>query len=129
MTRTYEKPWTPGLLAAALVGAFFGHGASLLGTAQTPTAQVTDTRVYGMPQAEVFQEDYSGLPIVGDAVTLLPNIAPLAPGNRNPQYSYRCRRETDRGRPERTVSTPGRLGVSCPVPCSTSAKAISPSSR
>jgi nitrite reductase (NO-forming) len=82
MTRIHEKHWTPGLLAAALVGAFFVHGASLLGTAQTPPAQVTDTHVYGMPHAEVFREDYSGPPIVGDAVTLLPNIAPLAPGNR-----------------------------------------------
>ena len=77
-----RSTWTPGLLAAALVGAFFVHGASVLGTAQTPTAQVIDSHVYGMPQAEVFQEDYAGPPIVGDAVTLLPNIASLAPGNR-----------------------------------------------
>ena len=41
--------------------------------------------VDGMPPAEVFREDYSGPPVVGDAVTLLPELAPLAAGNRTHQ--------------------------------------------
>ena len=38
--------------------------------------------VYGMPEAEVFTDNYNGPPVVGDALTHLPYIAPLARGNR-----------------------------------------------
>ena len=41
-----------------------------------------DGRIYGMPAAETFTDDYSGPPVVGDALTHLPNLAPLAAGNR-----------------------------------------------
>jgi nitrite reductase (NO-forming) len=41
-----------------------------------------DGRIYGMPEAEVFTDDYNGPPVVGEALTHLPYIAPLAPGNR-----------------------------------------------
>ena len=38
--------------------------------------------VFGTPRAEIF-EDHSGGPLVeGDAVTFLPNVAPLKAGNR-----------------------------------------------
>src|SRR5215510_6279121 len=39
-------------------------------------------KVWGTPRAEVF-EDHTGGPLVeGDAVTFLPNVAELKPGNR-----------------------------------------------
>lgn len=37
---------------------------------------------YGLPEAKIFQEDYSGPPVVGDHITKLPNIAPLEEGNQ-----------------------------------------------
>jgi len=49
----------------------------------TSTGEYTlDGKVFGMAEAEVFHEDYSGPPVVGDTVTFAPHIAPLAPGNR-----------------------------------------------
>lgn len=40
-------------------------------------------KVWGTPRAEIFQESRTGGPLVeGDAVTYLPNIAELKPGNR-----------------------------------------------
>lgn len=36
---------------------------------------------YGLPEAELFQEDYDGPPVVGDHLTKLPHVAPLKPGN------------------------------------------------
>jgi nitrite reductase (NO-forming) len=50
-----------------------------------PVANNSHGGVYGMPLAEVFREDYAGPPVAGDAVTLLPDLAPLAPGNRTHQ--------------------------------------------
>lgn len=41
-----------------------------------------DGRILGMPAAEVFTDDYTGPPVVGDYVTHLPAIAPLPAGNR-----------------------------------------------
>lgn len=39
-------------------------------------------RWYGLPEAELFTEDYDGPPVVGEFVTMLPNIATLPKGNR-----------------------------------------------
>ena len=40
-------------------------------------------RVFGTPRAEIFEETHTGGPLVeGDAVTYLPEVAPLEPGNR-----------------------------------------------
>ena len=39
-------------------------------------------KIFGMPPAEIFQDDYTGPPVVGDYVTHLPDLAPLPPGNR-----------------------------------------------
>ena len=41
-----------------------------------------DGRIYGMPPAEIFTDDYSGPPVVGEYVTHLPNLAALPAGNR-----------------------------------------------
>tara|TARA_R110002096_G_scaffold170131_12_gene342276 strand:- start:2516 stop:3667 length:1152 start_codon:yes stop_codon:yes gene_type:complete len=37
---------------------------------------------FGLPEAELFTEDYDGPPVVGEYVTMLPNIATLPKGNR-----------------------------------------------
>ena len=52
-----------------------------------PTVAETkiDGRVYGMPAAEVFREDYNGPAVTGEAVTYLPHVAPLEAGNRTHQ--------------------------------------------
>lgn len=42
----------------------------------------TSDKVFGAPEAQVFTERYEGPPVVGEAVTLAPELAPLAPGNR-----------------------------------------------
>lgn len=43
----------------------------------------TSGRVFGTPRAEIFEETGTGGPLVeGDAVTYLPEVAPLEPGNR-----------------------------------------------
>lgn len=36
-----------------------------------------DGMTFGMPEAEVFTEDYDGPPVVGDHLSMLPNLAPL----------------------------------------------------
>ena len=38
--------------------------------------------VFGTAPAEVFTDAYDGPPVVGDTMTRVPNLAPLAPGNR-----------------------------------------------
>ncbi|WP_340105193.1 multicopper oxidase domain-containing protein [Rhodohalobacter sp. 8-1] len=52
----------------------------LLGVGQsTVQAQeyMMDGMTFGMPEAVVYTEDYDGPPVVGDHLTLLPNLAPL----------------------------------------------------
>ena len=61
----------------------------LLGAGQA-TAQsqeyMMDGMTFGMPEAEVFTEDYDGPPVVGEYVTMLPNLAPLDyEGNKHHQ--------------------------------------------
>ncbi len=41
-----------------------------------------DGKWYGLPEAQLFQEDYDGPPVVGKHVTYLPNVAPLEAGNQ-----------------------------------------------
>ena len=41
-----------------------------------------DGKVFGMPTAEVFEEEYDGPPAVGEYLTLAPELAKLPPGNR-----------------------------------------------
>lgn len=45
-------------------------------TAQTSEYTI-DGMTFGMPEAEVFTEDYDGPPVVGEYITMLPNLAPL----------------------------------------------------
>lgn len=53
--------------------------------AQTPEYTL-DGMTFGMPEAEVFTEDYDGPPVVGDYVTMLPNLATLDyEGNKHHQ--------------------------------------------
>lgn len=47
-----------------------------------PGEREVDGRIYGTPPAEIFADDYSGPPVVGEYVTHLPNLAPLPAGNR-----------------------------------------------
>ena len=68
-------------LVAAGVAMVQANGVGAAGPAR---AGDREDRVYGTP-AEIFREDYSGPPVMGDAVTLLPELAPLAPGNRTHQ--------------------------------------------
>lgn len=47
-------------------------------TLQAQSTEYTmDGMTFGMPEAEVFTEDYDGPPVVGEYVTMLPNLAPL----------------------------------------------------
>jgi nitrite reductase (NO-forming) len=57
-------------------------GAGARGPSLAPGEFEVDGRIYGMPAAEVFTDDYNGPPVVGDALTHLPNVAPLQAGNR-----------------------------------------------
>jgi nitrite reductase (NO-forming) len=73
---------TGTVVAVALAIGAVGYQAGVVGTASDPSAPERDMRVYGSPRAAVFQEDYSGPPMAGDAVSVLPELAPLRPGNR-----------------------------------------------
>jgi nitrite reductase (NO-forming) len=48
---------------------------------RAPTAE-SSGKIWGTPRAEVFEEKAGGPLVEGDAVTFLPNIAELKPGNR-----------------------------------------------
>jgi len=74
MTRSILR----NLLLSALAAAAFSAAAD----AADPLRFEVDGRVYGMPEAQVFTERYSGPPAVGETLTMAPEIAPLAPGNR-----------------------------------------------
>jgi nitrite reductase (NO-forming) len=79
------RAFKPVLLVLAFGAAFAVAAAS--GAARSSTSHEhgrfeVDGRVYGLPAAEVFTEDYAGPPVVGDAVTMAPAIAPLQKGNR-----------------------------------------------
>jgi nitrite reductase (NO-forming) len=56
---------------------------AMAGTAVTGEAEyVVDGKTFGMPTAVIFEEDYEGPPVVGEFLTLAPELAPLPPGNR-----------------------------------------------
>lgn len=58
-----------------LVGMIFFGMSSIL-SAQTEEYKL-DGMTFGMPEAEVYTEDYNGPPVVGEYITQLPNLAPL----------------------------------------------------
>ena len=68
------------VLVLGVTGAVLGAGRR--GPSLRPGEVDVDGRVYGMRAAETFTDDYAGATVVGDALTHLPNIAPLTPGNR-----------------------------------------------
>lgn len=81
----HQRTGTPRLVVAAIVGLVLGSAATMFGTGQHGTRDAGTepaSRTYGAPPAEVFTDDYAGPPVTGDAVTLLPHLAPLRPGNR-----------------------------------------------
>lgn len=41
-----------------------------------------DGKQFGLPEAKLYEEDYDGPPVVGEYVTMVPNIATLPEGNR-----------------------------------------------
>jgi nitrite reductase (NO-forming) len=69
-------------LIAVLLAAVVASVVTTFAFRGTGAENPTDTMVFGLPEAEVFTEDYAGAPYVGDAVTLAPDVAPLAAGNR-----------------------------------------------
>ena len=58
-----------------LVG-LISFGMSLTSMAQTKEYKL-DGMTFGMPEAEVYTEDYDGPPVVGDYLTMLPDLKPL----------------------------------------------------
>ncbi len=77
---------TLNLITAALIGLFLALGAASANAQQDTTGNFPaefeiDGKWYGLPDAKLFQEDYDGPPVVGDNLTMLPNVAPLSPGN------------------------------------------------
>lgn len=74
------------IILALLVLAFTAVGTGIV-SAQENTKDLeaefqVEGRWYGLPEAELFTEDYDGPPVVGEYVSMLPNIAPLPEGNR-----------------------------------------------
>ena len=74
-----------GLAVALGSGMAIGGQDSLAGPRPPVREFEVAGRVFGMPEAEVFTEDYGGPPVVGEFLTHLPNLAPLPPGNRTHQ--------------------------------------------
>lgn len=71
------------LQAAVALTLFAGPAALLAAAPVAPVAEyVVDGKIFGMPAAEVFEEDYAGPPAVGEYLTLAPALAPLPAGNR-----------------------------------------------
>jgi nitrite reductase (NO-forming) len=70
------------LAVVFLAGAF-----SVVAFGQSPFAKWgrgggAAAKVFGAPPARVFHEDYDGPPAVGEALSHVPNLAALSPGNR-----------------------------------------------
>jgi len=85
MTRAQNILRAAGLTAALTTGVLVAQADGTDATVPVTAAHKSHSAVYGMPLAEVFREDYAGPPVTGDAVTLLPDLAPLAAGNRTHQ--------------------------------------------
>jgi nitrite reductase (NO-forming) len=80
------------LLIVALSSAVALGAWTIRGSGQTPRAAAynggeftVEGKVFGMPEAEVFKEDYDGPPVSGEFVTMAPHVAPLPSGNRTHQ--------------------------------------------
>lgn len=73
--------------AACLLAGLAVFGTSALAAATVPQFQV-EGRTYGMPEAKIFDDSYNGPPVVGEYVSMLPNLVPLPPGNRTHQVRF-----------------------------------------
>ncbi|MDZ7689622.1 MAG: multicopper oxidase domain-containing protein [Balneolaceae bacterium] len=63
-------------LTVSFIVGFMLAGLASLSFAQT-SQYTLDGMTFGMPEAEVFTEDYDGPPVVGEYLTMLPNLKPL----------------------------------------------------
>src|SRR5690625_7954513 len=75
---------------------------------------MVDGMIFGMPEAEVFTEDYSGPPVVGDYVTALPFLKPLDyEGNRTHEVRLDMFSQVEIGRAScrERVKGEGRAGA------------------
>ncbi|MGE0638979.1 MAG: multicopper oxidase domain-containing protein [Thermoanaerobaculia bacterium] len=61
--------------------------ASIAPAQGTPSFQI-EGRTFGMPEAQIFDDPYTGPPVVGDTVSMLPNLIPLQPGNRTHRVRF-----------------------------------------
>ncbi len=75
------------LLRGAALSCWLAVVASAAMAAVVPQFQV-DGKTYGMPEAQIFDDPYTGPPVVGEYVTMLPNLAPLPPGNRTHKVRF-----------------------------------------
>jgi nitrite reductase (NO-forming) len=78
-TSTIRTTLALGVAAAALAATAFIPMAARAGTGASDDLE---GKVFGTPPAKIFEETYDGPPVAGDTVSYLPNVAPLAPGNR-----------------------------------------------
>lgn len=66
--------------------------ALLAATAWAQTGAPADSlaagKVFGMPAAVVTEETFAGPPVIGDTASLVPELAPLAPGRRTHQVRF-----------------------------------------
>lgn len=74
------------LIPIFAVSLFLIFGASVAEAQDQQQSQKAEYQIdgkwYGLPDAKIFQEDYDGPPVVGENLTMLPNVAPLQPGNK-----------------------------------------------
>jgi len=70
------------LSAAALIALLLAGSAAGAAEKRGESEYTIDGKTFGMAAAVVFEEDYEGPPVVGEYLTLAPELAPLPPGNR-----------------------------------------------
>ncbi len=75
------------VLRGAALSCWLAIAASAAMAAVVPQFQV-DGKTFGMPEAQIFDDPYTGPPVVGEYVTMLPNLAPLPPGNRTHKVRF-----------------------------------------
>lgn len=79
---TLSKSILTLLMAVGLLGIVSQQSVAQDNNQQKKAEFQIDGNWYGLPKAKIFQEDYNGPPVVGDHLTMLPNVAPLEEGNK-----------------------------------------------
>ena len=73
------KTFIKSAVASALVVSF--AGLPVIAEANVPlkhdSEYVIDGKIYGMPKAKIYRDDYNGPAVVGDYVTMVPHLAEL----------------------------------------------------